>query len=100
MIINPNSLLKNIKKQQSCLPVSMTQSHPFLFFDTIPYIVGFTQMCSDLEPAALLLILDGIFTQWDALVEKYKLQKIKTIGDCFMAAGGVPERTVDHAERY
>lgn len=57
-------------------------------------------MCSDLEPAALLLILDGIFTQWDALVEKHKLQKIKTIGDCFMAAGGVPDRTVDHAEKY
>jgi class 3 adenylate cyclase len=62
-------------------------------------IVGFTTMCSDLEPGALLLILDGIFTQWDALVEKYKLQKIKTIGDCFMAAGGVPDRTVDHVER-
>ena len=57
-------------------------------------------MCSDLEPGALLLILDGIFTQWDVLVEKHKLQKIKTIGDCFMAAGGVPDRTVDHAERY
>lgn len=56
-------------------------------------------MCSDLEPGALLLILDGIFTEWDALVEKYKLQKIKTIGDCFMVAGGVPERTLDHAER-
>jgi len=62
-------------------------------------IVGFTTMCSDLEPGALLLILDGIFTQWDALVEKHKLQKIKTIGDCFMVAGGVPDRTLDHAER-
>lgn len=57
-------------------------------------------MCSDLEPAVLLLILDGIFSEWDGLIEKYQLQKIKTIGDCFMAAGGVPDRMVDHVERY
>lgn len=56
-------------------------------------------MCADLEPAVLLLILDGIFSEWDVLVEKYKIQKIKTIGDCFMAAGGVPDRMVDHVER-
>jgi len=62
-------------------------------------IVGFTTMCSDLEPAILLLILDGIFSEWDSLVDKHSLQKIKTIGDCFMAVGGVPERVVDHVEK-
>jgi len=62
-------------------------------------IVGFTSMCSRLEPAVLLLILNGIFLKWDALVELYGLQKIKTIGDCYMVAGGLPERTIDHAEK-
>lgn len=62
-------------------------------------IVGFTNMCSHLEPAALLVILNGIFLKWDALVDKYGLQKIKTIGDCYMVAGGLPERTIDHTEK-
>ena len=60
-------------------------------------IVGFTTMASNVSPSDLIYILNQIFTGWDTLCEKYHLEKIKTIGDCYMAAGGVPDRTLDHA---
>lgn len=88
-------LMKNNDGPNNQLIAEEYKEVTILFAD----IVGFTNMCSHLEPALLLLILNGIFLKWDALVEKYGLQKIKTIGDCYMVAGGVPERTIDHAEK-
>jgi class 3 adenylate cyclase len=42
-------------------------------------------------------VLDRLFSQFDALVERHGLEKIKTIGDCYMAAAGVPNPRPDHA---
>jgi class 3 adenylate cyclase len=44
-------------------------------------------------------ILDHLFSSFDALVERHGLEKIKTIGDCYMAAAGVPDPSPDHARR-
>lgn len=44
-------------------------------------------------------LLDRLFTRFDTLVERHGLEKIKTIGDCYMAVSGVPEPTRDHARR-
>ena len=42
-------------------------------------------------------LLDRLFGHFDALVERYELEKIKTIGDCYMAAAGIPVPRDDHA---
>jgi guanylate cyclase len=44
-------------------------------------------------------ILDRLFSHFDALVERHGLEKIKTVGDCYMAAAGVPDPHEDHARR-
>lgn len=36
--------------------------------------------------------------EWDTISEQYHLEKIKTIGDCYMLAGGIPQRTLNHPE--
>jgi guanylate cyclase len=62
-------------------------------------LVGFTLMSQDMSASRLVKMLDGLFGEFDALVEQYGLCKIKTIGDCYMVAAGVPTAVDDHAER-
>jgi guanylate cyclase len=62
-------------------------------------VVGFTPLAQRLPPAEMVGMLDQLFTQFDALVERHGLEKIKTIGDCYMAAAGVPEPCRDHASK-
>ena len=52
-------------------------------------IVGFTVLSSSIAPERVVQLLNEIFTQFDRLVEKYGLEKIKTLGDCYMACGGM-----------
>ncbi len=62
-------------------------------------IVGFTKLSARTSPEELVQGLNGIFERFDALAHKYDLEKIKTIGDAYMVAGGLPERSTDHCER-
>jgi guanylate cyclase len=62
-------------------------------------IVGFTPLSSQMAAAEVVELLNEIFTHFDALVEKHHLEKIKTIGDCYMVASGVPTPRHDHAAR-
>ncbi len=59
-------------------------------------IVDFTQLAADLPPEELVAFLDAIFSDFDALAERHKLEKIKTIGDAYMAVCGIPEPNADH----
>ncbi len=59
-------------------------------------IVGFTQMSAQLTPEQLVQILDDIFCRFDLLAEQHGVEKIKTIGDAYMAVAGVPEERSDH----
>jgi class 3 adenylate cyclase len=61
-------------------------------------IVDFTPFAERTEPEALVRVLDRIFTEWDEVAARYGLEKIKTIGDAYMAAAGVPEPRADHIE--
>ncbi|HXV70290.1 MAG TPA: adenylate/guanylate cyclase domain-containing protein [Acidimicrobiia bacterium] len=54
-------------------------------------IVEFTTISEKVEPDALVEFLDDLFTRFDALVERRGLEKIKTVGDAYIAVGGVPE---------
>ena len=62
-------------------------------------VVDFTPFAQRHSPAEVVGILDRLFSDFDALVERNGLEKIKTIGDCYMAASGVPEPRADHARR-
>jgi class 3 adenylate cyclase len=55
-------------------------------------IVNFTPMSEKLTPEQLVAVLNQLFTEFDKLIELYGLEKIKTIGDAYMVAGGVPEK--------
>lgn len=62
-------------------------------------IVGFTQLSSRLKPSKVVDVLNTLFGEFDAIADKYEVEKIKTIGDSYMAVGGVPLRQEDHASR-
>lgn len=55
-------------------------------------IQGFTKIAEEMNPEALIDELDRFFFHFDSLAEKYRIEKIKTIGDAYMCAGGIPER--------
>ena len=61
-------------------------------------IVGFTGLAERLTPAEVVVLLDQVFAGWDALALRHGLEKIKTIGDAYMVAGGLPLPRDDHAE--
>ena len=60
-------------------------------------VVGFTPLSATMTPAALVEMLDDLFARFDDLVERAGLEKIKTIGDCYMVASGIPRPRPDHA---
>lgn len=62
-------------------------------------IVGFTEMTPAASPEQLALLLDEIFTSFDDLANERGLKKIKTLGNSYMAAAGVPVPSSDHAAR-
>jgi adenylate cyclase len=62
-------------------------------------IVGFTELATHLGPHEIVSMLNDIFGRFDELVEEYRLEKIKMIGDCYMVVGGVPERSATHCQQ-
>ncbi len=74
----------------------IADAHPHatvLFAD----LVGFTPLAGRISPDELVLVLDDVFSRWDSLADAHGLEKIKTIGDSYMAVGGVPDPRPDHA---
>ena len=59
--------------------------------------VGFTSKVERLEPGELLATLNMFFNGFDKIVQKYKVRKVKTIGDAYMCVGGIPEKRINHA---
>ena len=70
------------------------QEASILFAD----LVGFTPLSAELAPAEMVEVLNDIYSHFDALVEKYNLEKIRTIGDNYMIASGLPSERTDHAQ--
>jgi adenylate cyclase len=60
-------------------------------------LVGFTRLSARLPPASLVGMLNLLFTEFDQLTVRFGLEKIKTIGDAYMVAGGLLEARDDHA---
>jgi class 3 adenylate cyclase len=60
-------------------------------------IVDFTPLSASSTPAQIVDLLNDVFSAFDTLTEKYGLEKIKTIGDCYMVVSGIPQPRPDHA---
>ena len=61
-------------------------------------LVGFTPLSTLLSPTQMVELLNDIFVHFDALAEQYNVEKIRTIGDSYMVAAGVPRPRPDHAQ--
>jgi class 3 adenylate cyclase/sensor domain CHASE-containing protein len=88
----PDFIVQKLKSHQEVI----ADKYPdvtVLFAD----IVGFTQLSANIPPEELVGILNEIFSQFDAITEMLHLEKIKTIGDAYMLASGIPEEEPDHA---
>ncbi len=62
-------------------------------------LVGFTAMSSDMPPQEVVTLLNGLFTRFDDAAQEIGIEKIKTVGDAYMAVCGLPEPVANHAER-
>ena len=91
--ILPQKIATQLKNEAGII-VNHFPSASILFAD----VVNFTPMSAQMTPNELVELLDEVFSRFDALVEKYGLEKIKTIGDCYMVAAGVPTSREDHAQ--
>ena len=60
-------------------------------------LVGFTPLSERLPAAEVVTLLDTVFARWDALAAEHGVEKVKTIGDAYMAAAGIPLPRDDHA---
>lgn len=62
-------------------------------------IVGFTQLASAMPAQGVVALLNDLFTRFDAVAQELNIEKIKTIGDAYMAVSGLPNASDDHADR-
>jgi guanylate cyclase len=92
--ILPSSIAARLKAASQTI-ADHFDSASILFAD----VVDFTPLSQRLPPSEVVGMLDQLFSHFDALVERHGLEKIKTIGDCYMAAAGVPDPSADHARR-
>ncbi|HEY7522720.1 MAG TPA: adenylate/guanylate cyclase domain-containing protein [Candidatus Limnocylindrales bacterium] len=91
--ILPRSIADQLKADSRTI-ADQFSSASILFAD----VVDFTPLAERLPPAEVVGILDHLFSHFDMLAERYQLEKIKTIGDCYMVAAGVPTPRSDHAQ--
>ncbi len=94
LILNilPKEISDALKVERSAIAAHY-ESASVLFAD----VVDFTAMASAMSPLSLVNLLNEVFSSFDDLVEKHGLEKIKTIGDRYMVASGVPRKRADHA---
>jgi class 3 adenylate cyclase len=81
-------------KEDNCIIADHFDSATVMFSD----IVGFTAMSEKVSPTELVSYLNRMFSAFDDLAAKHDLEKIKTIGDAYMVAGGFPEKRACHAK--
>jgi len=91
--ILPDAIADRLKTSEATIADDY-EAASILFAD----IVDFTPMSADMTPSELVALLDDVFTAFDVLVEERELEKIKTIGDAYMVAAGVPRPREDHAQ--
>ena len=89
--ILPNNIADRLKRQETNIADGYADVS-LIFAD----VVNFTHLSEEMSPNETVLLLNDIFCEFDSLAERYKIEKIKTIGDAYMAAGG----GVTRADQY
>ena len=96
-----NNLLLNVLPKKISNRLKLSDQTIADRFDSVSVlfadIVGSTPLFAELEPAEVVDWLNDVFSLFDQLVDKYDLEKIRTIGDNYMVASGVPTPRPDHA---
>lgn len=92
--ILPASIAARLKKDEH--PIADAFANVSIIFIDM---AGFTNFMREQNPRYTVSILNEIFTRFDVLAEKHRMEKIKTIGDCYMAVAGLPNPLPDHAQR-
>jgi guanylate cyclase len=90
--ILPRSIADRLKSENATIADQFAAAS-ILFAD----VVDFTPFSERLQPAEVVGVLDRLFTHFDRLADRYGVEKIKTIGDAYMVAAGVPTPRPDHA---
>ena len=90
--ILPVSIAERLKQKQETIADGFAEA-TVLFAD----IAGFTRLAASRSPREVVDMLNDIFSEFDHLAEKHGVEKIKTIGDAYMAVAGLPVNTPDHA---
>jgi class 3 adenylate cyclase len=91
--ILPTAIVERLKQKPEAIADGFREA-TVLFAD----LVNFTPLSENMSPDRLIDMLNEIFSQFDQMVKKRGLEKIKTIGDAYMVAAGIPEPRADHAE--
>ncbi len=89
--ILPEPIVRRLKREENFIAEGFPEAS-VLFAD----LVGFTPLSTRMEPEDLVRLLNEIFSRFDTLADKHGLEKIKTIGDAYMAAAGLPIPRPDH----
>jgi adenylate cyclase len=92
--ILPASVAERLKDPERNTIADKYDDASVLFAD----IAGFTERASEIAPDKLIRFLDRLYSDFDALVDKHGLEKIKVSGDSYMVVSGVPEPRADHVE--
>jgi len=90
--ILPQDIAARLRRDPSA--IAETHDVTVVFAD----VVGFTHVAAELPATTVVELLDGLFTQFDALCRQYGVEKIKTIGDAYMAVAGAPRADAAHAD--
>jgi adenylate cyclase len=92
--ILPRSIVDRMRNGEMVIADSISEA-TILFCD----LVGFTTLSADLTAGRTIDFLSRIFSEFDRLAADHGVEKIKTIGDAYMVAAGIPDVQADHAER-
>jgi class 3 adenylate cyclase len=90
--ILPQDIAARLRRDPSA--IAETHDVTVVFAD----VVGFTRVTAELPATTVVELLDGLFTQFDALCRRHGVEKIKTIGDAYMAVAGAPLPDAAHAD--
>ena len=97
------NLLLNILPEETAQELKVSGKVKAKKFDSVTVLFsdfkGFTHFAKNLSPEELVKSVDYYFSKFDEIMDKYDLEKIKTIGDAYMCAGGLPFESADHAVR-
>ncbi len=98
-----DTLLRNILPEETAEELKQRGKVRAKWFESVSVLFadfeGFTRHSEKMSPEDLVQTIDYYFSEFDRIVESYGLEKIKTMGDCYMCAGGLPFPSEDHALR-